>query len=112
MEPVSQPPSPDYGPPPDYSSWPAFQSAPGAPAPPKPKRSRLKTALGGAMLAGLLVIGGAATVFAADPSPSPSASPGVTTPGTPGTNGSTTTKGNCPHDQTSTDTTTSTDSSS
>jgi hypothetical protein len=71
--------APDYGPPPDWQSWPAYQ------APSKPDRSRVKTALGGLALAGLLVIGGAATVFAADPSPSPSTSPNVTTPTTPGT---------------------------
>ena len=69
--------TPDYGPPPDWRSWPAYQ-------PPTPKRSRLKMALGGAALAGVLLVGGAASVFAADPTPSPSISPGVTTPGTPG----------------------------
>jgi len=113
MEPITyQPPSeeqlaPDYGPPPAWQSWPAYQ------APTRPKRSRLKTALGGLALAGLLVVGGAATVFAADPSPSPSTSPSVTTPGTTdnGSNGSGggTTTHNCPKDGTtngSTDTTT------
>lgn len=71
--------APDYGPPPDWQSWPAYKT------PTKPNRSRRKTAIGGLALAGLLVIGGAATVFAADPSPSPSPSPNVTTPTTPGT---------------------------
>ena len=91
--------APDYGPPPAWQSWPAYQQ------PTHKSRSRLKTALGGLALAGLLVVGGAATVFAADPSPSPSTSPGVTTP-TPGTtdngsNGSSggTTTHNCPKDQ-------------
>jgi hypothetical protein len=75
--------APDYGPPPDWQSWPAYK------APTKPNRSRLKTAIGGLALAGLLVVGGAATVFAADPSPSPSTLPNVTTPTTPGTPGTT-----------------------
>jgi hypothetical protein len=96
--------APDYGPPP---AWPAPPPARQA------KRNRLKTALGGLALAGLLVVGGAATVFAADPSPSPSTSPGVTAPGTTnGKSGTPGTHGDCPHDQTTTDTTTSTDSSS
>jgi hypothetical protein len=89
--------APDYGPPPDWQSWPAYQK------PTRPNRSRLKTALGGLALAGLLVVGGAATVFAADPSPSPSTSPSVTTPGTTdnGSNGSSgaTSTHNCPKDQ-------------
>ena len=46
--------APDYGPPPDWQSWPAYK------APTKPNRSRLKTAIGGLALAGLLVVGGAA----------------------------------------------------
>ena len=71
--------APDYGPPPDWQSWPAYK------APTKPSRSRLKTVLGGLALAGLLAVGGAATVFAADPSPAPSTSPNATTPTTPGT---------------------------
>jgi serine protease len=97
--------APDHGPPP---AWPTpFTTIP--PAPPQPKRRRLKTIVGGLALAGLLVVGGAATVFAADPSPSPSTSPGVTTPGTsPGTTtpGTPGTRGNCPHNQTTTNTTT------
>ena len=85
--------TPDYGPPPAWQTWPAYQ-------PPTPRRtSRLKTAVGGLALAGLLVVGGAATAFAADPSPSPSTSPSVTTPGTTdnGSNGGTT-RHNCPKD--------------
>jgi hypothetical protein len=103
MEPETyQPPTegqlaPDYGPPPDWQSWLAYQE------PARPNRSRLKTALGGLILAGLLVVGGAATVFAADPTPSPSTSPSVTTPGTTdnGSNGSSggTSTHNCPKDQ-------------
>ena len=85
----------DFGPPPDWQSWPAYQQ------PNKPHRSRLKTALGGLALAGLLVVGGAATVFAADPSPAPSSTPNTTTPGTPnnGSNGGSTnpTHGPCLH---------------
>ena len=71
MEPITyQPPSEeqlasDYGPPPAWQSWPAYKPEV------KPKRSRLKTVLGGLALAGLLVVGGAATVFAADPTPAP-----------------------------------------
>jgi hypothetical protein len=86
--------APDYGPPPDWQSWPEYQK------PVKPKRSRLKMALGGMALAGLLVIGGGATVFAADPSPRPSTSPSTTTPTTPttpGTNGGTTNPGTMPN---------------
>lgn len=90
--------APDYGPPPAWQNWPAYQQ------PTRPGRSRLKMALGGLALAGLLVVGGAATVFAADPSPSPSTSPSVTTPGTTedGSNGSSggTSTHNCPKDQT------------
>jgi hypothetical protein len=115
MEPTDYQLAPDYGPPP---AWPA-QFAPIPPAPAKPKRNRLKTVVGGMALAGLLVVGGAATVFAADPSPSPSTSPGVTAPAaspgttTDGTQTAPATRGNCPHDQTTTNTTTtSTDSSS
>jgi len=104
MEPNTyQPPTegqlaPDCGPPPAWQSWPAHQT------PTRPNRSRLKTALGGLALAGLLVVGGAATVFAADPSPSPSTSPSVTTPGTTD-NGSNSGSGgtsthNCPKDGT------------
>lgn len=88
----------DFGPPPDWQSWPAYKK------PVKQKRSRLKMALGGMALAGLLVIGGGATVFAADPSPAPSTSPNTTTPttpttpGTPGTNnGGTTNPGTMPN---------------
>jgi hypothetical protein len=103
--------TPDYGPPPDWQSWPAYQLKP------QPKRSRLKTYVGGLALAGLLVVGGATAVFAASPSPDASSSPNVTTPGTPGTtdggtNGGTRTPGNCPHDQTTTDTSTDTSSGS
>ena len=96
FQPTGQHLAPDYGPPPDWQSWPAYK------VPTKPSRSRLKTVVGGLALAGLLVVGGAATVFAADPSPSPSTSPGVTTPTTPTTpNGGTTNPGhphgNCPN---------------
>jgi hypothetical protein len=90
--------APDYGPPPDWQSWPAYKQ------PVKATRSRLKTVAGGLALAGLLVVGGAATVFAADPSPTPTTSPGVTAPGTPsdGSNGGTTDgtrpHGPCPND--------------
>jgi hypothetical protein len=119
MQPTNYPPTtdqqlaPDYGPPP---AWPYAQPAPTAPV--SAKRHRLKTAIGGLALAGLLVVGGAATVFAADPSPSPSTSPGVTTPNTsPGTTDGTTdgsgqTRGDCPDKDTTTDDTTSTDTSS
>jgi hypothetical protein len=101
MEPTHQRLAPDYGPPPDYSTWPAYQP----PAPP-PRRNRLKATLGGLALAGLLV-GGAATVFAADPTPSPSTSPSVTTPGTiDDTTTTPRTHVGCPDDQTTTDSTT------
>lgn len=123
MEPINYPVPSDYQLAPDYGpplAWPAqFAATPLAPvpAPDKPKRSRLRTALGGLALAGLLVVGGAATVFAADPTPSPSTSPGVTQPAaspgtTDGTQSTPGTKADCPHDQTTTDDTNSTDSSS
>ena len=108
MEPTNQPSAPDYGPPPDYSAWPAYQPVV---ATPKPARSRLKTALGGLALAGLLVVGGAASAFAASPSPDASGSPAVTTPERTD-NGTTTQRGDCPHDKTTTDDSTSTESSS
>jgi hypothetical protein len=96
-----QPLAPDYGPPPAFQAWPAYHP------PAAQKRSRLKSALGGFALAGLLIVGGAATVFAASPSPSPSTSPSVTTPGTNGgtTTPGTHTPGNCPNMQTQTTTT-------
>jgi hypothetical protein len=102
-KPIGEQLAPDYGPPPDWQSWPAYKPRS------KPNRSRLKAIVGGLALAGLLVVGGAATVFAADPSPAPSTSPDVTTPGTPGTpsdgsNGGTTNParphGPCPNDGT------------
>lgn len=107
MEPTNQTSTPDYGPPPDYSAWPAYQLAAAAP---KPARNRFKQAVGGLALAGLLVVGSAATVFAASPSPDASGSPAVTTPDT--TDDSTPTqRGDCPKDKT-TDDSASTDSSS
>jgi hypothetical protein len=106
--------APDYGPPP---AWPYAQPAPTAPVP--AKRNRLKAAIGGLALAALLVVGGAATVLAADPTPTPSASSSVTTPDTsPGTTDGTPrdedqTRADCPDKgTTTTDDTTSTDSSS
>ena len=92
--PTDQPLAPDYGPPPPFQTWPAYQ-----PPPTTLRRSRLKTALGGFALAGLLIVGGAATVFAADPTPTPSTSPSTTTPSATdnGSNGSTPTH-NCPKD--------------
>ena len=90
--------APDFGPPPDWPSWPAYKPQV------TPKRSRLKAVVGGLALAGLLVVGGAATVFADDPSPTPTTSPNATTPGTPsdGSNGGTTNgtrpHGPCPND--------------
>lgn len=101
--------APDYGPPP---AWPYAHQVPTSPVP--AKRNRFKAAIGGLALAGLLVVGGAATVFAADPSPTPSASSGVTTPDTSTgtTDGTGHTRADCPDKGTTTDDTTSTDSSS
>src|SRR3990172_6907174 len=78
MEPISQLLAPDYGPPPDSPAWMPIQP-PTAPTP-KPRRSRLKTALGGIALARLLVVGGAATVFAAHAPPPPGRIPRATPP--------------------------------
>ncbi len=112
MEPTNYPPPTEYEPPTGYELAPDYGPPPAWPAsttPPQPKRNRLKSIVGGLAFAGLLVVGGAATVFAADPTPSPSTSPGVTAPGTsPGTTtpGTPGTRGNCPHNQTTTNTTT------
>jgi serine protease len=111
MEPTNYPQPTEFGPPEGYELSPDYGPPPAWPPPPvapRPKRNRLKTIVGGLALAGMLVVGGAATVFAADPTPSPSTSPGVTAPGTsPGTTtpGTPGTRGNCPHDQTTTNTT-------
>jgi hypothetical protein len=108
--PTDQPPAPDYGPPP---AWP--YAAPAATTVRPVRKNRLKTAIGGLALAGLLVVGGAATVFAADPTPSPTTPATVTSPdasaGTTDGTGGRGSHADCP-DKTTTDDTTSTDSSS
>jgi hypothetical protein len=88
----------------DQSAWEPPQTPPAEPAPSTPAGSGLpfgvarRTIATVALAIGLLVAGGTAVVFAADPSGSPA--PNATTQPSTGTGGSTTPKthsGNCPN---------------